>query len=282
MNTFRGLDLNGSGLLVHAIYSSGKAKCECVFGEHSSHNDNAIINLIPEIAAQYGGVVFHCYSCKKTIRSYKSLRKELLKYDIEIDITNFTDITPNTSVDHEQRIYEAMQLPLAYDNDYLFSRKVTNEQIEKFEIRGDSQKIVFPRYNIENLFCGITIRFQQKNNGLRYLDLGDKNIPFGLNHIDYNVGDIAIVEGAFGVLRLDSFRQQAIGILGSSKYTFSDLSWFEKVYIGVDDDEAGTHHLYKIKTKLPQAFVMTPDEYDELDKNKFLKYKEEASIIKFK
>jgi hypothetical protein len=271
------LDLDGSGITVHAITSGGVAKVNCPNPKHSESNDNAVINIDPDVAREHSSV-FYCYSCGWYARTYKDLKELYRRYNYNISLGSFTDIEPTHSSNQDMIMYELMNLPLAYDDKYLISRGVSNEQVERFEIRCDADRIVFPRYNKDNYLEGLTIRFMTSYSKLRYMDYGNKATPFGLNHLDYSQ-DLYIVEGAFGVLNLNGFGYQAVGVLGGSSYDYRDLVWFENVYACVDDDPGGEKILKKLKKKLPLAKCVQPTEFDEIDKRNFDERVSESTIL---
>jgi len=275
-----GLYLNDTKLTIHDVYNSGRAVCSCPNPNHSIHNRNGVVFVDP-IVAKERGIVYYCYSCKMICKTYKDFKKKMLEFEININIGKFRDLEGVKEIkNHDEKIFDMMNQPLAIDNKYLLSRGVTNEQVDFYQIREGSGKIIFPRFDSDNKLIGVTVRFTHESSYVRYIDYGGIKIPFGIDKLDAKLNEVYICEGIFGVLNLNRFNKQAIGILGNSNYNYRMIqNNYDNVFVCVDNDEAGFNTANKIKKFLPLAKILKPNEFDEINKTDFLISVDEASIF---
>lgn len=168
-----------------------------------------------------------------------------------------------------------LRAPLAYDHEYLKKRKVSNEQVEKFQIKKIPQGIVFPIKNTKDQEVGCLIRNIDRS--VRYISLGEKPALWNLNNLaNHKHGNrVWVTEGVFGSLRADSAGIFAVATMTSkiqrdgSKF----LNHFP-TFVLYDNDYAGYLGGALFLREMPRAHIVVPgreadelsiDEWKELD-----------------
>ena len=84
-------------------------------------------------------------------------------------------------------------LPLALDNQYLLGRKLTNEIIERWDIRFGGASIVIPVYSKRKRLLGAVYRMLIPDFNPRYLNQVGKDQLFGIDHFVRGKEDMVIV-----------------------------------------------------------------------------------------
>lgn len=191
--------------------------------------------------------------------------------------------------DEEKRDWrELLSLPLGIDNEYLLSRGVSNDVIEKMGIRADENMVVFPNTDIRGNIVGVNSRYTGKGRKIRYIYEGERTPLFRMGDImQYDTEKpLVIVEGVFGALNGLKYGYQTAALLGTGglKDT-SILQRFDKVLFGLDRDEAGLLMAEKlVKDKSIVTWLAKPCEYDEIDESGWEEALTEttASFLKYK
>ena len=154
--------------------------------------------------------------------------------------------------------------------EYLRSRKVTDAQIDKFNIGYLPTKyhiddyhyidrcLVFPLYSLAGTLTGLEIRKIDTKSYIKYriLDTDNESIWFGLHQnisVAWKTSTVFLVEGIFDLLAVD----QAIDYAGScltanlSKQQYLDvIRSFKNVVLCFDNDEVGVGSSKKIEKRL--------------------------------
>ena len=165
-------------------------------------------------------------------------------------------------VDYTQNLCNTIQLwhkqLREQDYEYLHSRNITNETIQKFRIGFNNDRIIIPYY--KNGYVSFWIgRATKKDQQPKYLKAKlnglNENSIWGLHTLQDKNNQLIIVEGAFDAL---SFAQENYNVLSSMGGHFSKeqikqlitiCKNYQEITLCFDSDEAGqsfTMHLAKI------------------------------------
>ena len=203
---------------------------------HQDSNPSASFNIRTGL--------FHCFACNFGL-TIKQLCRELdidksnlyLKQDQKIAFVTLT------KEQYEQQVswIDYMKSPLATDNLYLIFRSVSNELIEKYQIRYSNNCIVFPQTKFDGGVEGVQIR--KLNGEPKYKFIGRRTPIWpapDLKLIDINK-PVYLTEGNFGALRaisagLQAFSVQSAGGISNATQVLSGLN----VIVVFDSDMAGT------------------------------------------
>lgn len=227
----------------------GKSEIHVVCPVHGGSGKSASFN--------YKTGVLFCFSC-----GAKLTAKEIKKITGGEIIENF--FSERAKDDYGRDWERTLDSPLAYNNQYLIGRGVTNEQVEEFGIRVSKKGIVFPVAD-----KGIVVR--QLNSSIRYLYGGQRSNGWGLeilNEINPIEDKLIICEGIFGALRGRKYGYNVIASLGSNVHTkLSSISRSFYNTIGIfDNDDAGYKAGIRLLKQNPSAQIVVPGaEVDEAE-----------------
>lgn len=197
-----------------------------------------------EINYQYN--VYKCWSCSETHGTHGSLYKLIKKFGNNKLLKKYLILRPDDNEDAPKKEFKQAKLPenfISFANatkgikltiqykqayNYIKSRKITDEMVNKFNIgfcyEGEYQhRIIIPSYDIKgylNYFIGRSYLNKPKRK-YKNPDTQKELILFNESLIDWNK-PLYIVEGAFDSIFLDN----ALPMLG--KYMGDDL--FNKIY----------------------------------------------------
>lgn len=133
--------------------------------------------------------------------------------------------------------------------DYLHSRKITDETIERLRIGFNNGRIIIPYYK-NNHVCYWIGRGEKPKYFKPKLDGLNENIPWGMHTLSRESKELLVIaEGAFDAL---SFDQEGFSVLATMGGHFSKAQLkqvldiaktFEEVFLCFDSDEAGNKFL---------------------------------------
>lgn len=244
--------------------------CPCKNGHGGGTTFNASFNIVTGELIVFG-------ACKT--RFGRGQNKNLFRWlrqdcDFDLSVSDYTKIDANqvTIVQKDEYDWRALlSLPIARDNEYLLKERtgITNELIEKYELRGDRQRIVMPNRDITGKIVGVNIRYQYRD--VRYIYYGERTPMFNMNMInEFDASKpLVLVEGAFGAINLVGKGVQSLAMLGTGGIKDdSTLDRFDKVLVGLDDDAAGLDMAKKLVKRSDIMFrFLKPTAYDELTEN---------------
>lgn len=168
---------------------------------------------------------------------------------------------------------EQLSLPLAYNSEYLKKRGIEPETIDYFDLRHstDDSMIVYPIRDFKDKIVGTNARYTKRKNQ-RYQVFGNK-VPLAnmdLISKNSNCSELFLTEGMFGVFNLYQLGYCAMAFLGSSgKLPLEIVTRYDKIYLCVDNDEAGYNKAISVFLKNPSVIVMKPYAYDEINEEIF-------------
>lgn len=155
--------------------------------------------------------------------------------------------------------------PLALDNPYLAGRRVTNEQVRRFDIRANHTGILFPICDNTGRLVGYQMR---KYSGKpKYVFHGDKADFWPYENLATN-GVLYVVEGVFSVLRLDRVGLKAVAIFGTGNARrVAPYLRPKDAYALFDTDDAGLVAMGRFITSGQPGIpaILTPPNYPEPD-----------------
>jgi len=241
---------NSIGLKVTGI-TGNEAMVACPF--HNGTGKSATINL--------KSGKFYCFKCGTTsdAKAIAKMNGCTIKYNKQVVFD---------SQEYQEFLY-CINNPIAVDDEYLMKRGVSNELIIKYDVRSNSNAVIFPCKDFDGSVKGCIIRY--KTGKFRYNKKGIVEC-WGYDNLDINK-PIIITEGVFGALRGISYGYQAISLTSSTKGIPSVLVPIlksTKVVFFYDDDEAGKHGVKNNKKKIPLALEYY-GEADEANKEEWEK-----------
>jgi hypothetical protein len=185
---------------------------------------------------------------------------------------------------HKRNIHEDISwlklLPVATDNEYLMSRKVSNELIKRYEIHEAQYGIIVPLYN--NGLKGAQVR--RYDNRPRYSFIGRRTPLWPMSMLSLVRRDepLFVTEGVFGALRAISAGMKAVSVMGANSFrdAIPYLSGFN-VILAFDNDMPGITGAAKILTILKRARAVTPGvAADELNIDEWKNITNERNITR--
>lgn len=209
--------------------SGDEALCLCPY--HDDRHPSASFNVRKGL--------FFCYTCGA------SKNAQQLAKDLGGEVVDLTMSDPTVALPRLEDEYEAwskfLGFPWALNNDYLRSRQVTNYQVINHRIMDyNGRGVIFPMMNLKE-DVGVVVR--QLEREPRYLILGKRPPVWPMDLIPQmtEADRIFVVEGVFGVLRLEKFGQTAIATLGTGgvnralRFINSNPGIFEGRTVGLMD-----------------------------------------------
>lgn len=240
---------------------------------------------------EYG--VFHCFACGK-----RGNLIQLVSYCLDIDYRE----AENFLIENHSTIFisEEQLLPeITFDTNkkhildenclyqyntkhpYMYSRKLTDEVIERFKIGYDNKNdcIVFPVWDEKNNLVTITKR---STKGKKFILEKDVEKPvYLLNEIiKNNIDTVIVCESQINALTCWSYGFPAIALFGTGtqhQYDILNKSGIRNYILAFDGDFAGKVGANKFKHNMKDDVMIytlnIPDNKDinDLDKEEFLK-----------
>lgn len=246
---YTGYDPRDLGLTVRHSAGINEVLCACPWHGGS---DSLCVNL------QTGK--FICYSCGERGGVDKLVRQT----GGSISWTTYQRPSP---AEQEREWQKLLEGDFAYDDPYLIGRGVTNDQVEKFQIRRVWNGVAFPLFGRSGEHVGALIR--RREGKIRYITLGEKPAiwPFtALDQLPPGHG-LIVTEGVFGVLSADRANLPAVAVLGAAVKK-EVRSWLQPYHLAVmfDRDLAGYMGAFKLMHLCAQVKTMDrPLEADSLD-----------------
>lgn len=241
--------------------SHSEAICRCINPAHIDHNPSSYFNM--------DSGLFFCHSC-----GFSANAKQIVEITGGSVRKSPSSIFQSEYLDSENDWQRFLDYPLATNHEYMLQRKVPNELIEQYNIRGSSDKIIIPITNSFGEYKGVNIR-HLNNVKFKYQIFGDKDIWPKVNWHSYDRDKpVFMVEGVFGALNALKHGLQAFSILGAANFP-KVYGMDEFDYIGVfDNDAAGWKASYNLLNAEPKAKCAVPgyeaDEIKRMSWNAFL------------
>ncbi|MEG0898475.1 MAG: phage/plasmid primase, P4 family [Oscillospiraceae bacterium] len=164
------------------------------------------------------------------------------------------------------------------DRDYLHSRRITDETIDRLKLGNMNDRIVIPYFK-NGYVCYYTSRGENPKYKKAKIDGLNENIPWGMHTIDRNSELLVIAEGCFDAISFDQENYAVLATCGGhfNKEQLSTVKSicknFNKVFICFDNDEQGeefkfnlSHFLYTNKIdfivgEVPKGFKDVSEYY---------------------
>lgn len=234
---------------------------------HTSSDTNGSYNLA---TGEYKGFC-NCQVAFSNVYDLKSWIERVTGEEIHLSFIPYKEVIKKTKhVDLD----ELFRLPLALDNNYLISRRVSNEIVYKYNIQWnpETKEIVVPIINENSKIVGYNIR---KTDHKYYRQIGYK-LPFMRMDFLENYSPeepLYIVEGMFGEFNLSSYGLQVVSTLGSLRIPNNILIKFNVVCGCFDNDKSGKKYAERLLNNYPNTCVLQPAEFDEISLDDFKKLK---------
>lgn len=206
--------------------SDNEIQTLCPF--HDDHKPSASFNMKKGL--------FYCYACGTSMNAKKIALE--LGGDI-VELKNTAKLLRRRDVREWRPLLYA---PQAIDHPYLQRRKVTNGQVRWYDIKELEGGVGFPLTTRHGTICGMQERKTGRgNNGSRYILHGSKPEFWPSRTSFASEQSPLLVEGVFGVLRLERARITAYATLSSQITSRAarlfngrqPLVWFDNDYAGV-------------------------------------------------
>jgi len=251
--------------------SSRQVRCLCPF--HDEKYPSFYVKI-----ENNGLSPYHCFGCGVSgileyLVSEKKIRARLIR-------ENWNSLRESLRPAYLEKYLEKLT---KYRPDFLRERKIPEKILTQFKVRFDkfNNSVVFPVYNHYNVLVGII----QWNPFWRTHYLF--NPRFKKNYVLYGENllkiekDIILVEGVFDCLRLRSFGENSLALLGTSfseeqekKLRMLRIKFgIKKIFVMLDGDNAGDEGSQLIIRKNPDFIrISTPrgKDPDDLTKEEYL------------
>lgn len=214
--------------------SNGQIRMKCPFRDnHTDGSGKMSFFVNPDINA------YHCFSCGEKGNLIKLLTT---RFDVSyFDAVELVKLTPPER--KEKRGYE---LDIIWDftppREFL-SRGLTKETLQHFRVGTKDDAIVIPYYDDFTTYkelLGIQTRRYVHGNRVVQNSTGFSKVGY-LYNLDYSFDYVVLVEGQSDVWRLYQHGFNATALMGStmSEFQAEKLGKFNRVYLALDNDEAG-------------------------------------------
>lgn len=186
---------------LNIVKRSGKELlCRCP--RHEDNKPSATYNV------QKG--LLYCFSCKATINA-RQLAKELGGELVEVNEGSVRQ----RQFGNDTSWLDLLKNPIAYSQEamtYLEGRKVTVEQVKKYQIREAGNGIIFPLRDRFGVDVGCLTR--NYSSSPRYIFSGERPVVWPFSNLAHGEPTY-IVEGTFGVLRFEAMGFKAVASMGT-------------------------------------------------------------------
>jgi len=267
---FKSIQDRGTNIRITCpFHSNGQEKhpsCEIYCGEDSN-------------TLTYG--TFHCFTCKRvgTLASIVShcFNEESEDFGEEWLYQRFGDIfiqkkeyLPEIKLDKKQQFLDEKILDdFDYYNDYMFTRKLSRDVINKYKVGFDkkSRMICFPVWDIHNNLVMITKRSIDSK-----IFMIDENKEKPVYLLNFVVAEghktVYIAESQINALTLQSWGYPAVALIGTgsaNQYKILSRSGIRNYILCFDGDAAGDAGRAKFKLKMPDDVLIS---YKQLPRGK--------------
>jgi hypothetical protein len=223
------IDPTALGLDVSRI-SGEEAYCVCPF--HNDHTPSASFNVRSGL--------FFCYvcGCHPTMWEIAAeLGGNVQKMNVEMLPT------AKSGEEWEMDWKWVLSCRKAFDNEYLMSRGITNDVVNKFDVREFPKGIAFIIKNGKGVPVGAQVRVTKADARNRYLTMGEKTPIWPCNDLGTSGSNsILLVEGVFGVMNAwKRGYNNVFAIMGSQSVASAIplIRGFRNKYVAFDNDLAG-------------------------------------------
>lgn len=223
------------------VMSNGQIRMECPFREnHTDGSGKMSFFLSPDINA------YHCFSCNCHGNLVRLLTTKFkVNYFEAVGMVRLTDYTPEKKEFDLDLMWDMNKPPKEF-----IDRGYNASCLRHFRVgTTDSGSILIPYYsnfNSPGELLGYQERWYSGENRRVKNSKGfdKKNYLYNLDHsYDYTI----VVEGQSDVWRLYQHGYNVCALMGSdiSDWQIKELSKFKKVYLALDNDEAGRRGIEK-------------------------------------
>lgn len=214
--------------------SNGQIRMECPFREnHADGSGKLSFFATPDINA------YHCFSCGAKGNLVKLLTTKFgVNYFEAVGMVQLTDYTPDKKEFDLDVMWDIHKPPKEF-----IDRKYPVEVLKHFRVGTTEEgSILIPYYrdfsHVSEL-VGYQIRTYVPERRVRN-NKGFDKVNY-LYNLDFSFSYTVLVEGQSDVWRLYQYGYNATGLGGAdlSKWQLNELSKFDRVYLALDNDEAG-------------------------------------------
>lgn len=214
-------DPHSLGLEVISI-SGDEAIVRCPF--HDDTNPSSTFNIVKGL--------FHCFACGQSANANQimmALGGSILRTERER--------IPRIEKEEKDWSY-LLSAKIAYKNSYLRERKVTDAQVERYDIRQFEDGILFPLRDVRGNVVGMQARHYVRRPKYRFYGKRPALWPF--ENIPHDTTPVFVVEGVFGVLCADRAGVKAVATMSASSIHDALLYLQGRKVVAIfDDDYAG-------------------------------------------
>jgi hypothetical protein len=199
-----------------------EARCRCPF--HSPDRK-------PSASFNMKTGLFHCYACGANANVTQLARKTG-------GVALSMPASKQSHFNEKEDWSWLLQMPLAYDNEYLWGRGITNDEVLKYEIVDTGAGIAVPIHDARGKISGFQERRYQGDP--KYVLHGER-MPIWRMHLRDRIGRTPyIVEGVFGVINAERSGVKAVTTMSAVALAFigDTLNGFQPI-IAFDDDFPG-------------------------------------------
>lgn len=152
--------------------------------------------------------LFHCFTCgvNANVKEIAFTCQGVIRYIDDDQIR----VVHKGKKEWTHLLYE----PLAIDNAYLRSRKVSNDLVEKFEIRQHSTGVLFPLKDKMGKYIGM---LERRYAGVpKYFFYGERPALWPFVNLYQDSEYLFVTEGVFGVLNAERCGANAVSVLSAT------------------------------------------------------------------
>lgn len=240
--------------------SNGQIRMECPFRDnHPADNGKMSFFATPNINA------YHCFSCQAHGNLVSLLTSKFrVNYFEAVGMVRLTDYTPERKEFDLDLIWDFSTQPLEFTN-----RGYSKECLRHFRVgTTKSGSILIPYYkdfNKPTELLGYQERWYEPDR--RVKNSKGFNKKEYLYNLDFSKDYVVLVEGQSDVWRLYQHGYNACALMGAdmSSWQVTQLAKFKKVYLALDNDNAGRrsteicYHLLKNHTEVELVPYQTKD-----------------------
>ena len=216
------------------LMSNGQIRMECPFREkHKDGSGQMSFFVSPDINA------YHCFSCKSKGNLVKLLTTRFkVNYFEAVGMVRLTEYTPKKKEFDLDIMWNPNELPKEF-----LDRGYKKDTLRHFRVgMTDKDEIVIPYYRDFNAPTDL-VGYQKRwyNKERRVLNSKGFDKANYLYNLDKSYSYVVIVEGQSDVWRLHQYGYNATALMGSdiSMNQIAQLSGFDRIYLALDNDEAG-------------------------------------------
>lgn len=216
--------------------ANGQLRMMCPFREqHTDGSGRMSFFVSPQINA------YHCFSCNAKGRLVQLLTTRFgVNYFEAVELVQFEE--------HEKKAKEEFELDVIWDfnraPEEFLRRGYTKETLKHFRVgMTDADEILIPYYsdfNHPTNLCGYQKRWYVDENRRVRNNKGFDKKEY-LYNLDLSYAYVVVVEGQSDVWRLYQHGYNAVALMGAdiSSWQVEQLAKFDRVYLALDNDEAG-------------------------------------------